>query len=331
MSWLFSQALVAEYSHHTSLDGEQYAQLNVMPTQHKFWRNDKMMEFSQLSQFGLTLQLLTENHGKELLTSYLEAFHVRTLVQQEKEQESTENVQGYGQKWHELLVKFDLDSCSWRTHHCLFPEDLPESSVILPKWGMTRNGHVFQHLTLERPISVTESGLWATPAASDSTRGGTVTDNMTGMSLAQQIKTPLRFPTPKASDSTRTDCRSERNRKSPCLEATVKMWATPKALDGNKRGQVSADPRNGLAGQVKNYPTPQASDCRDRGNLGSPAIQRRITKGKQIGLSMSVSDTSGALNPDWVEWLMGWPIGWTGLKPLEMDRFQSWRKAHLNT
>lgn len=66
-------------------------------------------------------------------------------------------------------------------------------------------------------------------------------------------------------------------------------------------------------------------------NLGSPVIQRRIAKGKQIGLSMSVSDTSGALNPDWVEWLMGWPIGWTGLKPLEMDRFQSWRKAHLNT
>lgn len=26
------------------------------------------------------------------------------------------------------------------------------------------------------------------------------------------------------------------------------------------------------------------------------------------------------LNPDWVEWLMGWPIGWTDLKPLEMDR-----------
>ena len=27
--------------------------------------------------------------------------------------------------------------------------------------------------------------------------------------------------------------------------------------------------------------------------------------------------TGGKLNPDWVEWLMGWPIGWTELKPLE--------------
>src|SRR5687768_17477186 len=54
MSWLFSQALVEEYSAASCSDGEQSAQLNVMPTQHKFWRNDKTMEFSRLSQFGLT-------------------------------------------------------------------------------------------------------------------------------------------------------------------------------------------------------------------------------------------------------------------------------------
>ena len=24
----------------------------------------------------------------------------------------------------------------------------------------------------------------------------------------------------------------------------------------------------------------------------------------------------GHLNPDWVEWLMGWPVGWTSLDPL---------------
>ena len=28
----------------------------------------------------------------------------------------------------------------------------------------------------------------------------------------------------------------------------------------------------------------------------------------------------GKLNPMWVEWLMGWPLGWTDLKPLEMDK-----------
>lgn len=27
----------------------------------------------------------------------------------------------------------------------------------------------------------------------------------------------------------------------------------------------------------------------------------------------------GQLNPDWVEWLMGWPIKWTALEPIELD------------
>lgn len=28
----------------------------------------------------------------------------------------------------------------------------------------------------------------------------------------------------------------------------------------------------------------------------------------------------GSLSPMWVEWLMAWPIGWSDLKPLEMDK-----------
>jgi hypothetical protein len=36
----------------------------------------------------------------------------------------------------------------------------------------------------------------------------------------------------------------------------------------------------------------------------------------------------GIPNPEFSEWLMGWPIGWTGLKPLEMDKFQSWLQQH---
>jgi DNA (cytosine-5)-methyltransferase 1 len=65
------------------------------------------------------------------------------------------------------------------------------------------------------------------------------------------------------------------------------------------------------------WPTPQASDCRDRGNLSSGAVQRRKDKGKQLGLSQVVSETTGALNPMWVEWLMGFPIGHTDLRDSE--------------
>ena len=32
----------------------------------------------------------------------------------------------------------------------------------------------------------------------------------------------------------------------------------------------------------------------------------------------------GQLNPDWVEWLMGWPIGWSSLEPLTDLIWLSW-------
>lgn len=36
----------------------------------------------------------------------------------------------------------------------------------------------------------------------------------------------------------------------------------------------------------------------------------------------------GQLNPEWVEWFMGWPIGWTELKPLAMGKFHEWLQQH---
>ncbi len=36
----------------------------------------------------------------------------------------------------------------------------------------------------------------------------------------------------------------------------------------------------------------------------------------------------GKPTPENFEYLMGWPSGWTDLKPLEMDKFQLWLQAH---
>jgi DNA (cytosine-5)-methyltransferase 1 len=62
--------------------------------------------------------------------------------------------------------------------------------------------------------------------------------------------------------------------------------------------------------------------------MNSPSVQRRIAKGKQIMLSQSVDPDSGALNPTWVEWLMGWPLEWTDLKPLETDKSHCVQQPH---
>lgn len=36
----------------------------------------------------------------------------------------------------------------------------------------------------------------------------------------------------------------------------------------------------------------------------------------------------GQLNPQWVEWLMGWPLGWTDLGVLEMAKSHEWLQQH---
>jgi len=78
MSWLFSQVLVAEYLGDICLDGEQSVQLNGKPIQQAYCSQDKMMDCSHLSRFGMMFKPLMENLGKELLMSYLAAFPVKT-------------------------------------------------------------------------------------------------------------------------------------------------------------------------------------------------------------------------------------------------------------
>lgn len=106
---------------------------------------------------------------------------------------------------------------------------------------------------------------------------------------------------------------------------------TPNARDWKDSTQKSsmnaleAGSQMTLGRYVHKYPTPAASDNRDRGHMGMPSIKRRAEKGKQINLSMSVSDVCGALNPPWVEWLMGWPIGWTNLEPIGDLDWRDWK------
>lgn len=42
----------------------------------------------------------------------------------------------------------------------------------------------------------------------------------------------------------------------------------------------------------------------------------------------SGSRLTGGLNPRFCEWLMGWPIGWSALRPLATARFRRWLSRH---
>jgi DNA (cytosine-5)-methyltransferase 1 len=304
MSWLYSQALVEEYLVENFSDGEQSAPLNGSHIQQAYCAPDKMTDFSRLSRFGMTFKPLTESRGEELLTLYLAGFHAKTSAQQEKAQELTENEAGCGEKWHASFTKYDPDTLSWKTHQCSLLGDLEPFLETWPQWGLMRGGECWEQRTLEQTIRGTESGL--SPNGVDSFH----TPNTTGLDGGSNSRKALK----------------------------KRMWLTPRVVEidetpenfrrrmNSKRKNDRKDGFGSLTMQVKameKWPTPQSSDCRDRGNMSNPAIQRRAEKGKQLNLSMVAHPTSGQLNPTWVEWLMGWPLGWTDLKPLEMDKSHS--------
>jgi hypothetical protein len=59
-----------------------------------------------------------------------------------------------------------------------------------------------------------------------------------------------------------------------------------------------------LADAVQMFPTPTARDFK------SGKGKTQAERGRTAGPSLSEA-SGGSLNPTWVEWLMGFPLGWT--------------------
>jgi len=163
MSWHFLPELAAEYSAGTCSAGDACVQSSSTSTQGMFCSQDKETDTCQIFQSGTTCEPSTGDRGMEWLTLYQAAFRAKTFHRQDEAQESKEHAQDSGRKWLELSVKYDRDSHSWRTHRCLFDEDLPQSSVTLPKWGMMRCGVLFRLRTAEHPTRGSGCGYWHTP------------------------------------------------------------------------------------------------------------------------------------------------------------------------
>ena len=140
---------------------------------------------------------------------------------------------------------------------------------------MTRSGTVFPLPPLALLTGGTESGSSPTPAY----RAG-ITHKPTHS-----------VPTPTASDhierrSTSKEVLNPETNKSVSLDRWVKFWPTPSSRDG-KGGYIGGRIRNGKV----------SWDTLD------VAVQHTDNQSK----------TGGQLNPTWVEWLMGFPVGWTDL------------------
>lgn len=91
-------------------------------------------------------------------------------------------------------------------------------------------------------------------------------------------------------------------------------WPTPTREDGEFKGMSSArmearGPDN-LASAVKLWPTPAARDYRAPNKPdGVSRLSRPPTSGEQLPNAVG-----GVLNPEWVELMMGYPLGYTDIR-----------------
>jgi hypothetical protein len=189
--------------------------------------------------------------------------------------------------------------------------------------------------------SGTESGFWQTPDVRGFTNQGALEllaktvedwDEFSGIAFrAGAAKKGRIWSAPLASDGTKGGPNQRSSSGRPGLTMAAHFWPTPKANDAEKRGNFNIeDPRNGLPAAAKLWPMPDAN-MGARGTQPEWEPKRKSGQPAQYTINQAVRDegAGGQLNPQFVEWLMGWPLDWTSLVPLPAPTWGAWQEAFL--
>ena len=238
-----------------------------------------------------------------------------------------------------------MTDISGRTYFPLFKEKDPLGAFSkmfmgMSLWGSTKcfltwkgkatpqGRSLFQLVPLTRLTDETEYGsseeMWATPNTMDhlpqrskealkkqattSRKGRSKPANLREQVNPETVQAwreaqePTTWPTPTASqrgsrsedlivNKSTVQRRESGQKRGMDLQTAAKMWPTPAARDWK-----------GANGYER---TKEKLENGERAQMGQLPNAVMMQEGKQI---------SGSLNPQWVEWLMGYPEGWTDLE-----------------
>jgi len=220
------------------------------------------------------------------LMSYVEDTHVSPSASPVRvKAKKTRATSGHG--YEKPYAFYDPVTQSLKMYEATCPLAALPSLKKLPPSGMTQNGVLFLQPPWEPITDATGSSLLHTP---------TGTMNQMSPSMANGKRQSGWWPTPTTQEVEHPDAIiNEKGRR------IAKNGGTSHSL--------------GLADAVQRWPTPQSNDAKN-------AVVRHREKSLQVmlGGALATSEPSligGRLNPTWVEWLMGFPTGWTDLKDSE--------------
>ena len=126
------------------------------------------------------------------------------------------------------------------------------------------------------------------------------------LNLADTVKM---YPTPSAS------CQMDVVAPPDTVNQNSKGWSVTRLKTGTKFGAKLNDVINKLDYEGM-YPTPLSRDWKDMGH--NPLTCKSPRRDKSVP-SVALKDNihGGKLNPNFVEFLMGYPTNWTKIEPIE--------------
>ncbi len=107
----------------------------------------------------------------------------------------------------------------------------------------------------------------------------------------------------------------------PICDIASGLWPTPTRVSASYTSRGAKDKYGSgmtLTEAVRRFPSPAYRDYRSgkgrKDNGHTPQVPEMV---------------GGLLNPDWDELLMGWPMGWTSLRPMSIEAFLDWKERAL--
>ncbi len=176
---------------------------------------------------------------------------------------------------------------------------------------------------------------WATPQAHDTNKRGVGNRHNPAGGAACLATDAENWATPSSHERTQTPRQVDHGIQ---LANQTAAWATPTSRDhkdGNcdltkvpvnsllGRQVLAATGQESQKGSSQRWATPDQRSYHAQGSFHNPKAQS-----SQLAVMVQKGNPKKRLNPLFVEWLMGWPIGWTAFEPVATESFLSWRLTH---
>ncbi len=278
-------------------------------------------------------------------TASLAASHAPTCPLPADKPGSTETPADCISSTSESFAKFSHDGSLLKTSRqfSLFQQEEPYCEN-LPRSGSMRNGELFERLMLVPRIDGTGLSYWHTPRANECEEGAETFVKRNGdrgahcfSGLTDQI---ANWPTPRSEDS--ESCGNHPGAVDS-LTGASRHWATPTTAMTTGAGTQGRNGGMNLQTMTAHWPPPKSRDSKSaEGEAGmmrhSPDLNMMACHSFRQALETpphgSESSPNGRgsrrrLNPNFVDWLMSLPPGWTDYAPVETELWFCKVRMHL--